>query len=344
MTPFADWNLQRQKRFWRQSALELLPRWRLNDAKLSWLGYSSNAVFKAQTHATAHVLRLHPPGSVREDHLLSELHWLQRIRRATDLFAPLPISPSDSRHPFVSWTSGHFPGQTGYAVLFEFIEGMRKTPDALNDDDMRRFGAFLGELHQSAQFNPGAGFARPRFDHAAFFADESPYGIRESCIELTPDQRAIFAETEQAVAKSLRVLGASPQSRGLIHGDLLLKNVLFLDEKVAALDFEYCAFGPFLYDLAPMIWQLRGDRPADCAELEASLWHAYTAIRPAAAHERSRLEAMVAARQLASCRWLLSQLHNPGIRYQAPELLSARAAELRDYLATGDLRRHSRTL
>ena len=344
MSYFADWRLERQRQFWREMARELLPRWRIDEAALSPLGYSSNAVFKVSIAHAAFVLRLHPPGRVDESHLRSELRWLSYIRQSTDLLCPQTIPPLDSPNPFVTFDSVHFPGQVGYAALFDFLDGERKQPDALRHGDMRRIGAYLGKLHNCAGFTPPPDFNRPRLDHAGMFGADSPYREAASAIPLTQQQHAIFAEAEARVVSAMRALETKEESRGLIHADLLLKNILFRPDAIAALDFEYCGFGCFLYDLAPLIWQLRGDRPGDSAELEESLWRAYTSIRPAAEKEHQHLEAMIAVRQLASCRWLLSQAHHPQIRRQAPDLLAVRAIELRDYLESGSLRRNSRTL
>ena len=344
MTDFANWSLGRQKQFWRETALELLTRWRIEDAEFSLLGYSTNAVFKVSVKEAAFVMRLHAPGRVAASHLRSELLWLLHIRGSTELLCPQPIAPADSPDRFVEYHSERFAGKTGYAVLFAFLDGEPKPPHALTPADMGRIGRYLGELHTRAQFVPPPDFTRPRLDHAGFFGADSPYRKAASSITLTPEQSAIFAETERGVVSVMRALESNAESRGLIHGDMLLKNILFRPASIAALDFEYCGFGPFLYDLAPLIWQLRGDRPADCAELESSVWSAYAALRPAAEKERAHLEVMIAARQLASCRWLLSQAHHPNIRKIAPELLAARAMELRDYLISGILRRQSRTL
>ena len=60
--------------------------------------------------------------------------------------------------------------------------------------------------------------------------------------------------------------------------------------------------------------------------------------------ERELLEAFIAARQLASCRWLLANMQNESLRQIAPPLIAQRCDELKAYLDSGILRRSSPTL
>ena len=139
-------------------------------------------------------------------------------------------------------------------------------------------------------------------------------------------------------------LDREPASFGLIHADLLSKNALFGRNGVAALDFEYSGWGYFDYDLAPLLWELRGERPADYARLEDALLEGYRSARRDARIDREALEAFVAARQLASCRWLLQNRHHPHLRSATPDLIRQRAAELEYFLNGGVLQRRSPTL
>ena len=103
-------------------------------------------------------------------------------------------------------------------------------------------------------------------------------------------------------------------------------------------------WGYFLYDLAPLLWQLKGDRPDDYPMLEEALCQGYACARAVTEPERALLEPFIAARQLASCRWLLGHWDHPDLREMAPALLHARFAELEAFLTTGRLDRNTATL
>ena len=153
------------------------------------------------------------------------------------------------------------------------------------------------------------------------------------------EQRRIIDQVARRLRAPLTELASKPAAMGLIHADLLAKNVLFRADGIAALDFEYCGWGFYLYDLAPLLWQLKGERAADYPQLEDAMWRGYTSIRRVDEGDRALLETFIAARQIASIRWLQSNMDNLNIRAVAPSLIAGRCEELKVFLETGNLRR-----
>ena len=158
------------------------------------------------------------------------------------------------------------------------------------------------------------------------------------------EQLAILADLREKLRRALSSAVSSDHAAGLIHADLLAKNIVFREPAIAALDFEFCGWGYFLYDLAPLLWQLKGERAADYSELEEAIWRGYTSIRPVAESDRQLLEPFIAARQYASVRWLLANLENPTLAEQAPSLIADRCRELEVFLETGIMQRSTATL
>ena len=236
------------------------------------------------------------------------------------------------------------PPSIAFAALFEYIPGEVKPARALSEMDVYRIGAYLGALHKYAQSIARPDFSGPRLDWGGFFGDDSPYASIEGSISLSVDERAILDDFARALRAPLFALATKPRAMGLIHADLLAKNIVFRGETIAALDFEYCAWGFYLYDLAPLLWQLKGERADDYRALEAAMWRGYTSIRPIFSDESRLLEAFIAVRQSASVRWLLAHQQNPAVRDLAPKLIRARCRELQGFLETGRLRRATPTL
>ena len=346
-TALSEWTLQQQRQFWQRCAHDIIGRWGLDDVQLAWVGYGSNAVFRVGAACGDYVLRLHAPGRIRAHALRSEMVWLRHIRANTALIVPLPVAIKDNGEPvYIAQVAGDPLPQPNavYGCLFHYIEGRSKSADAFSTSDMSQLGAFLGELHGAGQFRPTDEFSRPRLDWQGLFGDDSPYSGAELKEWLTTQQSGVFSEVAARVKSTMQALDDRADSFGMIHGDLLAKNVLFTGDKLAALDFEYCAWGYFLYDLAPMLWQLKGDRARDYEALEDALWAGYAARRPHSNVDRQALEDFVAARQLASCRWLMANMHLPHVRAAARDLIAARTNALRAYLDTGSLRRGTPTL
>ncbi len=340
---FAALSAAEQRKLFERAASAVLPLWHFDNCRLSWISYSANAVFDLKTDAARYVVRLHPPGSVSAPRLRSELLWLRAIRKHTMLLAPLPIATADDQ-PFATFAPETPKSDPIRAVVFERLAGETKPAQVLTVTDLERVGAYLGKLHRDAQIEMPAEFQRFRLDSAGLRSADSPYHAPNEHDALTREQRRTFDDVIACVDDAMASLDSAEGGFGLIHADLLAKNLLFAGERVVALDFEYCGWGYFLYDLAPLLWQLKGERAADYPPLEAALWSSYLRIRPGAARERQYLETFLAARQLLSCRWLLQNMRHPDLRELAPALLNARAEELRRFLSTGFLQRRSATL
>ena len=347
MNGFENMTVEGQRRLWLEIADRALRCWKMSPRRLEWLGQGGKAVLKARTDAGDFVLRLHPPGSLAAERLGWELRWLSSIRRNTGLLAPLPVEATVAgrRRLFLELRHEQLPPPSVvFAALFEFIEGELKPARDLSEMDVYRIGEYLGGLHTRAQFVARNDFEGPRLDWAGFFGGDSPYAAATDGELLSADE----LDTLDAVAGELRTpmtdLARRPEASGLIHADLLAKNVVFRRDAIAALDFEFCAWGFYLYDLAPLLWQLKGERAPDYPELEAAMWRGYTSARALEPGDRGLLETFIAARQAASIRWLLAHQLNPTVRQLSPSLIAQRCAELRGFLKTGCLRRSTPTL
>lgn len=347
MVEFELRSIENQRQIWLDVAAQALKRWGIAPTKTRWLGHGSNVVFRVTAGGIDYVLRLHPPGSVDGSQLESELRWLRSIRRDTDLLAPFPVGAlvNGREQLFVEMHQDLLPPPSiAHAALFEYIDGESKQARDLSPHDVYQIGAFLGALHTDAQPNAASDFDRPRLDWEGLFGEDSPYAVPSASALVSAEQRGVLQEVAQRLREPLLQLASRSEAAGLIHADLLAKNIVFRADSIVALDFEYCAWGLFLYDLAPLLWQLKGERAGDYHLLEEAVWRGYTSIRPAAEDDRALLEPFIAARQWASIGWLLANQRNPTVRDLAPALITERCGELKVFLDTGILRRSTPTL
>lgn len=346
MTNFANWS-NHERQLWLDIADQAMRRWRLTPLSIRRLGLGSNIVFMVTTRAAKYVLRLQQARDGKAAQLRSELQWLAAIRRNTNLLAPLPVLALADGHEQLYLGLRHDmlpPPSLVYAVLFEYISGGIKSARELIARDVYRIGEYLGRLHSDAQFDAPADFDRPRLDWEGLFGYDSPYATPRQRSNTSAAQRAILENVAQHLRAPLTKLACKPGSTGLIHADLLAKNIVFRADAIAALDFEFCGWGFYLYDLAPLLWHLKGERASDYHVLEDALWRGYTSVRPTSDGDRELLEPLIAARQLASIRWLLANLRNPTVGEAAPPLIAGRCEELKVFLETGILRRSTLTL
>jgi Ser/Thr protein kinase RdoA (MazF antagonist) len=347
MAEVEDLKIDKQWQLWLKIADLVLRRWNLPPGEMSWLGSNGKVVIKAKTTAGDYVLRLYSAGTVKAAQLQSELHWLSFIHRLTDLLAPFPVGALVDRRKqcFVELHHNLLPHpHKAYAAVFQFLEGEIKSARDLGREDVYHIGEYLGRLHTDAQFDTPEDFDRPRLDWEGLFGDDSPYASPTDNEMLGAEQRGILDDVARQLRAPLAKLAAKPDAMGLIHADLLAKNVIFHGDTLAALDFEFCGWGFYLYDLAPLLWQLKGERASDYPALEDAMWRGYTSIRAAPESDCALLEPFIAARQFTSIRWLLANRQNPAVRELAPSLIAERCEELKIFLETGILRRSTPTL
>jgi len=303
-------------------------------AEIDWLSQTHNVVFAVRHEDKQYVLRLGEAPQNNLDWLRSELTYLRIIRDMMQLAAPYPRF-TQSGEPYFTIPIDDPPL---YGVLFDHVEGESPQPDQLTADDMSAIGQFLAKLHDaSPRYPPPRGFHRPRLDWDGLFAGGSIYDPGDGVRFFTPEIQAVLDEVTAQVQGAMQAIGMDARQFGLIHGDLLTKNILFHGGEVRALDFEFCGWGYFLYDLTPLLWQLKP--LPHYAELAAGLWRGYTSYRAGLLVHYDKLETLIAARQVASCRWVAKNHDHPYVAGRAAEIIAGRAEELADFLQTGTLNR-----
>jgi len=338
MQPFETLTYGEQLARLTQAAKTVLREYDLSDAAIQPIMYVNNAVFAVESGGQKFVLRLHRRGLKRSVWIESEMCWLDAIRRDTLLRVPRPVRTLENE--FIAQAEVEGIDEPLNSTLLRWVEGIFYKTSELNLEQVRKLGVFLARLHQySAIFQPDASFQLPRLDWEGLFGVNSPYHAGESEKFFTPEQMAVFDEVAARARDMIEKLGETRENFGLIHADFIAKNYLFNGDTVCAIDFDDSAFGYYLYDLAPPLLQFSIE-PAYPA-MKAALWEGYTAVRPLPEGYRNDLETFIAARHVASCRWIVGNLHNPNIHERAPQIIRDRVEELRRFLDTGQLERKS---
>ncbi len=331
---FANLTYEQQVVHFTRAARTVLMRYGLINAHVELLSYANNVVFKVSTSEKQYVLRIHRPGHKQIEIIASELMWLHSLRQQTAALVPLPIAASTGEWlTFVDVESLEYPLP---CVLFQWIEGHFFTASDISIESVYQAAAFIARLHEySAQYIPPQNFYRPRLDSEGLFGEHSPYNPGEGARIFTAEQKVVFAEVENRVKTVFNELDSLPQSFGVIHADFLPKNFLFTESGVAAIDFDDLSWGYFLYDLAPSLLLFKSESRYEA--LRDAWLTGYAYIRPLPARHIEFLEAFMAARHLASCRWQAGHLHNPRIREHAAEVIARRTVDLRRFLEIGTI-------
>ena len=331
--------MTQQQAFWLSVAKQALAAYPLTVKEIHWVSHTNNIVVSVQTQEADYYLRLNPQPKQSLAAFTGEAVWLEYLDQQ-GLRVPLAVSTTTG-DLFVALEVNDM---LTVATLFHALQGESTTLNAITTQQLGFIGNTIARLHQaSQQFEPPENFVRPRLDWVGLFGDNSPYHIANPEQVFTTKQRKIFAAVGEQTRSMMSHLAPIEHSFGMLHGDMLCKNILFENEQVALIDFEYSGWGYYLYDLAAFLWQLKTDQPRYTQRLVA-LWQAYCHVLPDMLDLEPFIETMIATRQLASCYWLAGNLDNPIVQKIAPELIEERSSELRVFLENGTLWRTSITL
>ncbi len=315
---FGAMSLNEQEAWWLKQAQSALAIINLPDASVEWLAYTHNAVFTVNHNQKRYVLRLSLPENAGQ--VFSEMTILETLSRA-GLNVPKPVQTIQT--------------DSVLGMLLDYVEGESPNANSVSLAEMSAIGTFIAQLHQ-IKFDKH--LTRHALDWDGLFSKQGIYYPNdENMTVFTDEQLLVMRNVTDKVQSVMEELGQGEEEFGIIHGDFLLKNILFHNKTVHALDFEYCGWGYYLYDLTPILWQLKPQ--ARYQQLEQALWDGYTGIRPLTARHRDLLEILIAGRQVASMRWIAANQQNPYVMGKVEAILAQRTAELSAFLETGILKR-----
>lgn len=326
MSDFEHLNDEQRADAMMNAARAALTAWGWHDVEPRLLGLRSNAVYRAERGGQQAVVRVHWPGRKSSVRIESELAVLDDLTRR-GISVPKPLA-----EPVRVALTDRTPA---LCTLLAWQDGESVAVDRFTPEHASTAGKAIAALHVAARtFDPPAGFDRPTLDIEGLFGANSPYqpdAAGQALLEPVQDVLDAVIERTKAVFDRQRASGAVMQ---LIHADLKPDNLLFDADRVGFLDFDDCAWGWPLYDLAPMLLFLRAN-PA-YAEIKTALWEGFSG-RALDAVIGADLETLAAARYATSCRWVAMYHDHPSYRGKAPGILAGRASELRRYIERGAL-------
>ncbi len=267
------------------------------------VGKSENVVFRAEApDGTTWALRLHRPGYHALPALESERHLTAHLtaqgllvptgRRAADgaWYAQVP-TPDPERTRLAGLTLWH-PGQT-----LESLIGRDRGPETWHW--FERTGALLADLHNAtAGWAPPAGFTRHRLDTEGLVGETPFWGRFWDIPCLTGEERGLLSDARDHVATRLAAL-ADPLI--LIHADAHPANVLVSGDHLGLIDFDDCAWGWPVFDMAVSLWGAANE--PRFLELRDRFLAGYTSRRAAPEDVLTQLDLFLLTRSLMLISW-----------------------------------------
>jgi Ser/Thr protein kinase RdoA (MazF antagonist) len=332
MSLFTELHFEHQQQLYHEAALQMLAKHQITPFSITALSYVNNATFQVVgAGKQPYALRIYRPHQSSASAIRSELRWLQALAAETELRVPHPITPPSDDELEDALLRVKLPESSDplYGVLFDWLDG-EILPTAQHTPELaEQIGATIGQLHEhSRTFSYTANYPRRKLTANQFVFWRL---IEEHTPDLfLPAHHRIFAAVEEQIKTLFETF--SPTDYGLIHTDIIWKNILVQANTINLLDFESCGWGYYAYDLAPLL--LNYSSEPHYPALRAALLAGYHHIQPLDLSEAA-LDVLIAARHTLSCIWLAQHLDNPELREHAPAMVAERLAEVEQLLNIG---------
>lgn len=233
-----------------------LARYALPDHRLLFLRHGDTATYKVEaSDGDAWLLRVHVPVTLAMgghgadvDAVNSELLWLEALGRETSLPLQTPVRNLDG-DPVTPVSIPEGAAEVNCTLLGWLVGGPYHR-DLETERTAHHIGRILATLHDHAsRWEPPEGFTRPRRDEAYF--ERALAAIRPARDDgrIEPGDHA---ELEASIERLVRLLRSRKEDRrtdGLMHADAHKGNLLHEDGRIHLIDFSFCAFGCFMFDL-----------------------------------------------------------------------------------------------
>jgi Ser/Thr protein kinase RdoA (MazF antagonist) len=289
---------------------QALAAYRLEDASLIFIRHSDTISYRVETpDGENFLLRLHIPitqsmGTHGADYAAvnSELLWLEALYQDTDLVLPQPI-----RNLFgalVTQIQSPEAEEKVNCTLLRWVVGDPYHRDLETADTAFQIGIIAAKLHNHAsQWQIPEGFTRP--DRAISYFEKVLRGILPAVVDgrIRSSDYEVLKTSVYLLIEQLRRTSQDRQRVGLIHADMHKGNMLLYQDQIRLIDFSFCAFGNFMFDLAICMADMK-------KELQPAFLAGYQSLRPLPADYQSLVEGLFVGSMVGTFSYWVP---NPGV-------------------------------
>lgn len=254
--------------------------------KSAFLSQGVNDIYLIETHGAKYILRLSRADkytTMTQAEFLFELNWLDFLHQQQ-----VPVSYPIRRIDKHLCGLIQAPEGPRYATLFSYAEGTT----AMNIEQALILGKALAELHAASDRYEGSiDCVNLDIDHLLY---QPVQRIKDFLNGAYPEKCAYLDVLVEQLFQSISTIEITKGGVGIIAGDVHGYNQHFTaDNQLTLFDFEFCAKGYRLYDIATFKWS-RGADP----ELWQAFLEGYQSVRTLTEAEIEGIAIFVKARNL----------------------------------------------
>ncbi|MHA1185736.1 MAG: phosphotransferase enzyme family protein [Candidatus Heimdallarchaeota archaeon] len=254
---------------------DLIKRWE-HDTNSHRMGrVSANFIYFFTHNEEQRVLRFTPEAERTEKQLLAEMDFIEFLRSVNIPVVKPILSRQNKYVESIETEDGVFNG-----VVFERAPGKHFETDELPEDKIFALGKLTAEFHNATlKFKPNPKNKRRTWEDEIKTAMKILDTFEDSLL------REILPKLRNEVAKFVE-----DEFYGLIHYDLCLDNILWVDDNYYLIDLDDAAYYPFVADIAFAIDDIRDFEPKAEENFLKLYEQGYTSVKSLPKNWREQLE------------------------------------------------------
>lgn len=315
MTAFENSSYRAQVLRLRELAEVALRQFPIKVKALALINHGENATFRVTAASGAEfLLRIHRREYHSKPALFEELQWLGKLSNA-GLQVPQVVRSKKGDTLVAAETLG---AGLRYCDMFHWIDG-RFLSKSISEDDMYEIGVLLAKVQSVGK--------KVRCRHRRYWTSDGLVGATPKFGSIDTldgvgkaEQKKITSLRKKTFSRLKAYERSHPTKMGMIHADLHFRNLLkTTGGPIAAIDFDDCGYGFFIYDLViPLVgleYHLRDHKRFRLyPRFKKALLAGYASRVELSAQDLVILQDLIIARKLLMLGWLQSRQDNPRLR------------------------------
>ena len=317
MTSFAELTSAEQVATLEPLAQHIVAGFGLGECVIESINHEFNSTFKVTTaDGTKYALRINVNSQRSEGNVRAEIFWVLELSKVAGLKVPTPIANTDGEYIVSVWHE--LLGKNLWAVMFTWLEGEEladdPTPEALHAT-----GAAIARMHLASRETQLPAGAELHTIKDFFWGGNDLIATSAEIAEL--DRETLLREIDRIEAITAALYEKT--SAQIIHADVHGWNVMWNGSEAAIFDFDDCAIGLPVQDLAVTLYYL------DKAGHRQSILDGYQSVAELPEYSKTDMDALILQRRIFLLNYLL-ETTNPEHRAMVPKYLEGTMQRIRD--------------
>ena len=289
-------------------AKELVAEYGLGECRIESINHEFNSTFKVTTaDGTKYALRINVNSQRTLGNVRAEIFWVLELSKVPGLKVPTPVANESGEYVSSVW---HEPlGKDLWAVLFTWLEGTELAEDP-TPEALRSTGAAIARMHLASRDTALPTGAELTVISDFFWGGSNTIATASEVPESAREVLLAAIDRIQLVTDQLYAEG-KPQ---IIHADVHGWNVMWDGREAAIFDFDDCAIGLPIQDIAVTLYYL------DTEEQEQHVLEGYRSVAPLPEYSQEEMDALVLQRRIFLLNYLL-ETENPEHQAMVPKYL-----------------------